>query len=139
METRMKRTALAFGAVLALLGGCAPYATSGAYYGGGYYEPSYYGPDRADVPYGGYGNGYHRDDRDDHRHYRGPDRGDHHDGDRGGRSWSRGDNQPAPQAHGERGDRGNFWQQRSQPAAPHQTAQPGDPGGGRGFGRHRDN
>jgi len=41
----MKRTALALGAALALLGGCAPYATSGGYYsGGGYYEPDYYGP-----------------------------------------------------------------------------------------------
>ena len=55
----MKRTALAFGAVLALLGGCAaPYGASGNYYGGGgYYEPDYYAS-QAIVPYGGYGGGY---------------------------------------------------------------------------------
>src|SRR3954468_16314037 len=99
----MKRTALAFGAALALLGGCAPYATSGAYYGGGgYYEPDYYGPTVYAQPYGGYGGGYGRgyrggygrEHRDGDHAYRGQDRdhGDRQNNYQGNRQDTRQDN-----------------------------------------------
>jgi hypothetical protein len=116
LEADMKRTALAFGAALTLLGGCAaPYGTSGSYYGGGgYYEPDYYGPTVYAQPYGGYGGGYSRDHRDGDRTYRDQDRNqdrnrDHDRGDRqdnrqgnrqdNNRGNRQGNNQPAPQTN----------------------------------------
>jgi hypothetical protein len=135
------KPALAFGAALVLLGGCASYDgydrgyRGGAYYGGGYYEQDYYaGPydsNRAYIPYGGYGGrgygggSYHadRDHRDgDHARNRDSDRGRDHD-------------QNRSQYHGDRSDnnaqRGRDVS-RNQPASPPpQQSSSGRDGGGR--------
>ena len=120
----MKRTALAFGAALVLLGGCAsPYGASDNYYGGGgYYGPDYYGPTVYAQPYGGYGGGYDRGYRDGGRSYRGPDR------DRG-RDHDRGDRQNNYQGNRQDNNRGSY--QGANPGNSQNNAQNNvQPGGG---------
>jgi hypothetical protein len=155
----MKRMALACGAALTLLGGCASYGTSGNYYGGGgYYEPDYYGPGQA-VAYGGHG----REHRDGDHAWRDADHNqdrthsDHQSNDQANRQndyqrhTSR-DNQPAPQnnalggTHGSNTmsngapTRGNFWQldQVQHNAAPQSGSSQPSTGSGH-MSRHHDN
>jgi hypothetical protein len=125
LEADMKHTALAFGAVLALLGGCAaPYGASGNYYGGGgYYEPDYYAG-QTYVPYGGYSGGYGRDHRDGDHAYRGQDRNQDRN-----RDHDRGDRQDNRQGNRQDNNRGN--RQGNNPPAPQSNAQNNvQPGGG---------